>query len=224
MMNLVIAGSGGFSHEILWLIERADRVERKWNFLRFIDNDLSAECVLGDDGFLMGCEKEMHVVIAIGSPEVRCRLSRMYMKNPFLKFPNVIDSSVAMSDSVKMGQGNIICAGSILTVGVTLGDFDILNLACTVGHVSTIRDCATINPGVNISGDVLIESFADVGTGAQIIQGRTIGRGTRVGAGATVVRDLPGRCVAVGTPARPIRYFGGKDERDIYYSGGGSES
>jgi serine acetyltransferase len=43
-----------------------------------------------------------------------------------------------------------------------------------------------------------------VGTNAAIVQDVTVGEGTTIGAGATVLEDLPANVTAVGTPARPI--------------------
>jgi serine acetyltransferase len=40
-----------------------------------------------------------------------------------------------------------------------------------------------------------------VGAGATIIQELSVGPGTTIGAGAVVVRDLPGGVVATGVPA-----------------------
>jgi len=45
-----------------------------------------------------------------------------------------------------------------------------------------------------------------VGTGAIIMDGVSIGDGAIVGAGAVVTRDLPPYCIAVGVPARVIRF------------------
>ena len=40
---------------------------------------------------------------------------------------------------------------------------------------------------------------------AAVIPGKSIGQDTIVGAGSTVIYDLPGGVVAVGSPARPIK-------------------
>lgn len=60
---------------------------------------------------------------------------------------------------------------------------------------------------MNISGNVDIGECAEMGTGMQIIQGKKIGAGSIVGAGAVVVKDIPENCTAVGSPAKPIKYF-----------------
>lgn len=44
-----------------------------------------------------------------------------------------------------------------------------------------------------------------MGTGMQIIQGKRIGTGSIVGAGAVVVKDILEKCMAVGSAARVIK-------------------
>jgi acetyltransferase-like isoleucine patch superfamily enzyme len=53
---------------------------------------------------------------------------------------------------------------------------------------------------------VVIKDDADLGVGATILPGVTIGRGVQVGAGAVVSRDLPDYVVAAGVPARVLRH------------------
>ena len=109
-------------------------------------------------------------------------------------------------DDIKIGEGTIICGGTILTCNIEIGSFVTLNLCCTVGHDTIIKDFASFMPSVNISGEVLIEEKAYVGTGAKIINQLQIGKGTIVGAGAVVSKTLPPNCTAVGIPAKPIKF------------------
>lgn len=51
---------------------------------------------------------------------------------------------------------------------------------------------------------VTIHAWADVGTGAIILPGVTVGRGSLVGAGAVVTHDVPPFSVVAGVPARVI--------------------
>jgi acetyltransferase-like isoleucine patch superfamily enzyme len=52
---------------------------------------------------------------------------------------------------------------------------------------------------------VVLEDGCDIGVGAIILPGVTIGRGAQVGAGAVVTRDVPPFAVVAGNPARVLR-------------------
>ena len=51
---------------------------------------------------------------------------------------------------------------------------------------------------------VRLEPGCDIGVGAIILPGVTVGRLAQVGAGAVVTRDVPPRSVVAGNPARPL--------------------
>lgn len=204
MRDLVIVGNGGFAREVEWLVYRINEKQNKWNFKGFIDKDIKGDNVIGNDDFLLHYKDEIYVVIAIGKPDIREQIYNSYKSNMNIKFANLIDPSVLLSNRVQIGEGNIICAGTILTVDLNIGNCNIINLSCTVGHDTAIEDFVTVNPGVNISGNVHVSSGCNIGTGTQIIQGLSIGENTIIGAGAVVSKNLPKNCIAVGIPANVI--------------------
>jgi acetyltransferase-like isoleucine patch superfamily enzyme len=53
---------------------------------------------------------------------------------------------------------------------------------------------------------VVVEDDVYLGMSVRVLCGVTIGRGAVVGAGAVVRKDIPPYAVAVGLPARVIRY------------------
>ena len=108
---------------------------------------------------------------------------------------------------VTIGEGTIICAHTIITVNISIGEHVIINLDCTIGHDAIIEDYVTLYPSVNVSGFTHIGHAAELGVGMQIIQRKSIGDYSIVGAGAVVVKDIPAKCTAVGIPAKPIKFF-----------------
>ena len=54
--------------------------------------------------------------------------------------------------------------------------------------------------------DIVVESDVWIGRNVTILSGVHIGRGVTVGAGAVVTKSLPPYCVAVGIPAKPVKF------------------
>lgn len=210
--KLYIIGVGGFGREVSWLAERINACSPSWEIAGFIDDDPTLHGkeergypVLGGCGYFESCREEVWIVCAIGSAKTRRQVIEKLKKYPHIRFATLIDPSVLISEENTVGEGTIICANSMVTVGISIGNHVIVNLDCTIGHDDIIQDFVTLYPSVNVSGNVLIEEGVELGTGTQVIQGKKIGRDTIVGAGAVVVRDLPEKCVAVGVPAKPNR-------------------
>lgn len=218
MKKIYIIGAGGFGREVAWLIERINNVSPVWDFRGFIDDDTS-KCgmkeggypIVGNSDFLERCGEKVWAVCAIGSAATRKKVVEKVGKYDNVTFATLLDPDVLFSPSVSIGEGTIICAGSILTVDITVGKHVIINLDSTVGHDVVIEDFVTIYPSVNISGGTILRREAELGTGTQVIQGKEIGSETIVGAGSVITKDLPCRCTAVGAPARPVKY---KDEQN----------
>lgn len=213
MREIYIIGAGGFGREVQWLIERINDMKPVWKIGGYIDDNqtgiVNGHPIVGTvESFLHTYEnfqKQIAVVCAIGNSKIRKKVIEKFSFVNWVEFPNLIDPSVLMSDRIHIGKGNIVCAGNILTVDITLGDFNIINLDCTVGHDAEIRDFVTLYPSVNISGAITLEQCVEIGTGAHIIQGLSVGYESIIGAGSVVIRDVPAGCTAVGNPCRVIK-------------------
>ncbi len=209
--DLVVYGAGGMGRELMWQLN--DPASEKYNILGFVDDDpqkqgrvINGYPVVGDTRWLLERSREICVAVAVGSPAVRKSIVEKLRQNKNITFPNIIAPDAKISEYVEFGEGCIICYSNVITVNIKIGDFFLSNRCCTVGHDCVIDDFVTLNPMVSVSGSVRIGECVDIGTGAHIIQGKSIGADTVIGAGAVVVRDIPGGCTAVGVPAKPIKF------------------
>lgn len=214
MKDLYIVGAGGFGREVAWMTERINEVRQEWNIIGFLDDaesswntEINGYRILGGCAYLDSIKEECWVVCTIGSSNVRKKVVEKLKRYSNVRFATLVDPSVYISDTVELGEGTILCAGTIATVNICIGAHVILNLDCTVGHDAVLEDYVTVYPGVNISGNVYVRECAELGTGTQIIQGKSIGMESIIGAGAVVIKDIPEKCTAVGAPAKPIKYF-----------------
>jgi len=215
--RLVLFGASNFGDEVVQLFrdinESSDIAE--WEITGFLDDDpaLSGSTrngvpVLGTRSWLDHNDLSgIYFVCSIGNPRAKARIVES-LRAKGLRFATGVHPSVIRSETVAFGQGTIVTAGNILTTNISIGAHVIINLACTVGHKSTIGDYATINPGVNVSGDVKVEEGVLLGTGACIVEKLTIGAYSIIGAGSVVTRDIPARVTAFGSPARVMKEHG----------------
>lgn len=210
MKDLYIIGAGGFGREVAWIVERINSIKPTWNLKGFIDdNETLWGSTEGEYHVFGGCEylsalEDVYAVCAVGSSNVRKKIIEK-LKDTSVKFATLVDPSVLYSNSVKIGEGAIVCAGTIITVDVNIGDHVIVNLDCTIGHDAVIDDFVTIYPSVNVSGNVLIGECSELGTGTQIIQGKKVISNTIIGAGAIVFKDCLESGTYVGSPAKKIK-------------------
>jgi sugar O-acyltransferase (sialic acid O-acetyltransferase NeuD family) len=211
MKKIAIIGAGGFGREVKMLIDHINQDQKKFEIIGFYDDKEYNDSIngipyLGKLEKLNEIDYPLSVTIAIADPRTKKRIIET-INNKNIDFPNLIHPSVIIGqDNVKLGKGNIICAGVIITVDIEIGNFVILNLSCTLGHDTTIKSYCSFMPTVNISGEVILNESIYVGTGAKIINQLEIGENTIIGAGAVVSKSLPANCTAVGIPAKPIKF------------------
>lgn len=205
MRDLIIIGSGGFGREVSWLAGDCGRRVRG-----FLDDEREK----GDRIYglpVLGAvadwqdQRDVEFVIAIGNPRVRRRIVEVMEDQGLPHFATLVHPSVLCSGSVRFGEGAIVCAGTVMTVNVSLGRHVIINVQAALGHDDVIGDFCTVAPSVMLSGGVTVEEGAEIGASSVVRQGLRIGAGAMVGMGSVVTHDAEPNMLCMGTPARPFR-------------------
>lgn len=209
MKDIVIVGSGGFAKEVAFLIDEINSVSEEWNFLGYIDQGVGSfngkYTVFQNDGWLLNTFEKIHVVFGIGNPLVISRLYKMFSANTNLFFPNLVHPNVIGDwKRIKMGKGNIICASNVFTTDIFIGNFNVFNLDCTIGHDVVIGNYNVINPSVNISGGVQLSDRILLGTNATLLQYLSVCADTVIGANALVNKSIETSGTYIGSPAKQL--------------------
>ena len=195
-MKKGIIGAGGFGREIYWSLSLMERVNTKF----FVDDkywDGNDDLVLPISQF---DPNEYEVVVAIANSNDRERIVNTLPKNTKY-FTHIHPTAQIHGPDVEIGEGSIICAGTIITTNVKIGKHAHLNLITTVGHDCVIGDYFTTAPGVQISGNENIGNRVYFGTRSCVKQKITICDDVIVGMNAGVVNNITESGVYVGTPA-----------------------
>jgi sugar O-acyltransferase (sialic acid O-acetyltransferase NeuD family) len=210
--KVIIIGAGGFAREVLDIFEACNQEKLTYDVLGYIVEArfgaagtlVNEKPILGDFDWLAEHGDDVFVICGVGAPHHRMRLIQKAMEFD-CRFCNIIHPSVITTRWVEMGVGNVIGAGSILTNQIRIGDHTHINLDSTIGHDAVLEDFVTLAPGVHISGNVSLFEGCYVGTGANILEKIHVGSWSTVGAGTTVVRDVPPNTTVVGVPGRVIK-------------------
>jgi len=108
-----------------------------------------------------------------------------------------------INDGVWIGQQCFFHSAGGITIGNNVGIGPGVKIL-TSYHSEEGRSKPILHSKI-IFAPVIIEDDADIGIGAIIMPGVTIGKGAQIGAGAVVTTDMKAYSVSVGVPAKTIR-------------------
>ena len=210
MKNIIIIGAGGVGREVSLIIEKINKLKATWNLIGFIDDNINSwnkiingYQIIGGMDLLETLPLDTYVVIAIANYNLKKKIVNK-INNKF-KFATIIDPKVYIHDYMTIGEGTIIYEGAIITANIQVGNHVIISPKCGIGHDSIINDYVSFLWNVNISGNDVIEEGVMMGSGSTIIQGKKIGKGSIIGAGAVVIDDIDSFTTAVGVQAKVVK-------------------
>ena len=207
-----IYGSSGCGRGIMPLAREQLRLQNiDSNRLVFVDDNpgpskINDQRVLSYREFLATDASERYVVIAIAGSRIREKLA-VQCATDAVQAWSVRAANTVIMDDVILGAGALLSPFVTLTSNIEIGRHFHANIYCYVAHDCRIGDFVTFAPSVKCNGNVQIEDYAYIGTGAVIRQGKpgqplVIGKAAVVGMGAVVTKDVAPGVTVVGNPAR----------------------
>ena len=209
--RLAIFGAGGSAREVAWLAQQCLGEDVDLTFV--IDHEMPPDAVRNGIPIMQLLDfadryPGAPVAVAIGDPVLRQQCAQKCAAAG-LTFASLVHPRVEMSRWVTLGEGTIVCAGSIVTTNIAIGQHVHVNVDCTVSHDANIGDFSTLSPGVHLAGWVTLGRRVFLGTGAVVRNGApgqpiVIGDDAVIGAGACVIANIEPNAKVAGVPARPI--------------------
>lgn len=200
MSSLVLYGAGGHAKVIYDII---------------LSNNLLLEYLLDDyppSSFFHHLEvfkpkdellNNKKVIVAVGDANARERIVAKIADK--CSFETLVHHSSFVSRFSELGEGTVVMPQACINAEVNIGKHCIINTACVIEHECIIEDFVHLSPSVTLAGNITIKKRAQIGIGARIIPGVTIGEDAIIGAGTVVIRDVPDGATVVGNPGKIIK-------------------
>ena len=124
-----------------------------------------------------------------------------------------VEYGAIIRDGVTLSDSCIVLMGAVINVGAVIGDESMIDMNAVVGSGAYIGNRCHISAGAVIAGvmepisekRVIIEDDVFIGANAVILEGVRIKRGSVIGAGSIVTKDVEENAVVYGNPAVKIR-------------------
>lgn len=210
---MIIIGARGFAKEILEICHQNEEL----NDLVFYDDvtpDIEPKLYNKfqiirtlDEAKVYFETVDKRFTIGIGNPALRKMLYEKFSKIGGVLTSTISKNAIIGNYGVNIKEGSNIMTNVVLTNDIQIGIGVIVNQITSIGHDVEIGDFTEICPNVSISGNCKIGKNVFIGTGAVILPKIEIGDNVIIGAGAVVSKDLPDNSVAVGVPAKIIKYL-----------------
>jgi sugar O-acyltransferase (sialic acid O-acetyltransferase NeuD family) len=197
-----IIGFGGLAREIACSIDRNLKYNHfvlNHEYEKYKDNELIKPMSDFDPNLFQA-------IVGIGDPKIRQKIIENELPDN-TEYYTFIDKSAIILDknTIKIGKGSVIMAGSILTTNIKIGDHAMINPTTTIGHDTIIGDFFTSCPGTNIAGCCNIGNRNMFGIASSVKNNITICNDVMLGLGAGVVKNITDAGTYIGLPAKKMK-------------------
>ena len=219
MKKIIIFGGGGHAKIINDCIELIKN-HKVVGFIDIINHESSLKKKLNYLGSVKNLNKiikgeslkNLFGIAAIGSNITRREIILEVNKlNKSFKWTNIIHPTAIISNTAKIGKGNMFLAGSIICSDTKISDHVSINTGTHLDHDNVFLDFSSTGPGVATGGNVKVGRLSFLGIGSTIKHNISIGNNTVIGGQSFVNRNCSSNSLYFGVPAKRVKRRGLND-------------
>ena len=195
--QVVVYGAGGHARVLIDMIRQS---RPDLHIVGIIDDGPNPPAavlgipVLGDSSRFTEIREAgvQHAVLGIGAVTNNALRIELYekLRDQGFSVPNLIHPDASVEPSVRMGDGNQIFAGAVVSSTAELGRNTIINSNVVVSHDCRIGAHTHLTPGAILAGGVTVGENTVVGMAVTIYLGLTIGKDVQIANGVNIMRDV----------------------------------
>lgn len=208
---LLLYGGGGHGKALIDLIRAAGT----YRLVGIVDDGLPVGAqvmglpVLGGTAVLAewyarGVRLAVNAVGGIGNVAVRLQVFEQLGAAGFT-CPVLVHPTAWVEPSACLAAGVQVLAKTYISSEAQIGFGSVINAGVVVSHDCQLGQVTNLSPGAMLAGGVILEDYVQVGMAATINLRLRIGRGARIGNGATVKSDVPAGGVVYAGQVWPPR-------------------
>jgi len=205
MRDLIILGTGVHAAEMVEIVARVNDASPTWNLLGLV----------GSEGRRARADEECSGYPVLDTRTALDRLPDAWFVPdndwprptgvPSDRLATLVDPSSFVSKTARVGAGCVIYPNCFIGLNAVLGDRVFVLSGSIINHDVQLADDVVVCSCVSLAGSVHVEQGCYLGQSCTVRQRLRIGRGSLVGMGSVVVKDVPPATVVVGSPARKLR-------------------
>jgi len=210
MKDLLIIGARGFGREVFNISKACLGFNNDFRIKGFLDDKTDAlDNYPGYPPIIDSVESyKIQVndvfICALGETKFRKKYAQIILDKGG-NFMSIIHPSATIAKNTTIGRGCILARDAIISCDVTIGDFVSIQSLSVIGHDVRIGSWCQLNSFCFIGGFVTLAEEVTIHPGAIIHPLKKVGKGSIVGAGAFVVRNVKENTTVFGNPAKKLR-------------------
>lgn len=196
MKEIILVGGGGHCTSCIDVIEQ----EGLFQIAGIVDmpgkrdTSLLGYPVIGSDSDLPKLtEIYKYFLITLGQIKTPQRRVTLFEQLSQLgaQFPIIVSPRAYVSRHATVGAGTIVMHNVVINAGTKIGMNNIINSCALIEHDAMVGDHCHISTRSTINGGTHVASYTFIGSGAVIRDNIRVGSHSLVGAGVSVMEEVP---------------------------------